>query len=68
MTSFSDTSTWQLKNDGMLSYYYTAKGEKISSTSEKRPQSLLVQVETLAVHDVASWQLKDDGRPERHSV
>ena len=64
MTSFADTSSWELQDNGTLRYSYTHKSERISGASEKRPQSIFVQLETLSVHDVASWRLKDDESPE----
>ena len=64
MSSFKDTSSWKKKDASTLVYSYEVDGKQHDGSSEKEPNSLLVQLERLSVFDETSWLLKDDKEPE----
>ncbi|WP_170402862.1 hypothetical protein [Ruegeria arenilitoris] len=64
MSDFKDTSHWTQKDGTTLAYTYEIDGEKHERTSEKVPNSLLVQLDRLSVLNETSWQTKDEKEPE----
>jgi hypothetical protein len=64
MSSFKDTSIWKKKDASTLVYSYEVDGKQHDGSSEKEPNSLLVQLERMSALDETSWRLKDDKEPE----
>lgn len=64
MSSFEDTSNWTKKSGTILGYTYELKGKLHEGTAEKRPNSILIQLDRISVLNQTSWQLKDEKVPE----
>ena len=64
MSSFRDTSSWQLVNGTTLSYSYQHQGEQRTSTSEKRPTLLYAQMSRLSLHRDIWWERNNPEKPE----
>lgn len=67
MSSFKDTSNWTEKNETSLDYMYEVDGKQYEGTAEKRPNSILVQLDRFSVLSETSWQIKDEKEPEKEA-
>jgi hypothetical protein len=56
MSSFKDTSIWKKKDASTLVYSYEVDGKQHDGSSEKEPNSLLVQLERMSALDETSWR------------
>jgi hypothetical protein len=64
VTTFDDTSNWEKKDGTTLVYSYTHKGKQHEGSSEKEPNSLLMQLERLSVLGETSWRFENEKEPD----
>ncbi|MEC3860202.1 hypothetical protein VK792_02800 [Mesobacterium sp. TK19101] len=67
MSDFRNTSDWKIKDSTTLVYPREYKGEKREGESEKRPNSLSLQIERLSVLNETSWELERHREPKQEA-
>lgn len=67
MSDFKDTSNWKIKDGTTLVYPREYEGKREDGESEKKPNSLILQVERLSVLNTTCWEIERYREPEQEA-